>query len=188
MAQLSTSEKFEISETLGGIASWYGLRARPSGFGGTPEGQSAVFSTEEALTLFSALRDTNNVRHGAICYPSVLSEKEASDFELVPLNKDNGIEAKHLNSLPTSELHKSIILLIATILSQDNDPYVFEELKYDGESLIRETFKKTKLYTVRKEMPKQFQVYLSCIRTIKPEAIIAQLIEIKKEETTDVKH
>ncbi|MFT5852001.1 MAG: hypothetical protein ACI87J_001976 [Colwellia sp.] len=188
MTPLSTSEKIEISETLGGIANWYGLRARPSGFGGTPQGQSAVFSTEEALTMFSALRDTANVRHGVICYPSVLTEKEASSFELVPLNKDNGIEAKHLNSLPTSELQKSLVLLIATILNLDNDPFVLEELNYDGESLIRQTFKKTKLYKVRKEMAKQYQVYLSCMKTIKPEAIIAQLIEIKKEVTTDVKH
>lgn len=188
MRPLSINEKFEISDTLGGIASWYGLRARPSGFGGTPEGQSAVFSTEEALTFFPALRDADNVRHGVICYPNVLSDKESSAFELVQLNKENGIETKHLNSLPTSKLQKTLILLLATILNQDNDPYVFEELEYDGEVLIRQTFNKTKLFKLRKEMPKQYKVYLACMKTINPEAIIAQLIEIKKEEATDVKH
>jgi hypothetical protein len=185
MNSLTIEDKIEISETLGGIHSWYGLRARPACLGATPKGHSAIFTNDEALTMFSSLHDIHNVRHGAICFPILLTEHEAKSYELVLLDKVNEIEHKHLASIPTSEQQKSLISLLANIIHKGMDQYTIQELEHEGEFIIAETFKKTKIFSLRSSMPKQYTEFYECMKTIKAEAVIAQLIKLIKEDNNN---
>lgn len=185
MNNLCIEEKIEISKTLGGIQSWYGLRARPAGLGATPKGHSAILSKEEALATFPGLRDSNNVRHGVICFPQLLTEKEAGSYELVLLDKDHGIEHKHLDSIPASDQQMSLISLLAIIIHKDMDAHTISELEYEGDIIIHQAFKKTRLYDLRFALPKQYQEFNECMKTIKTDAVIARLIELVKEDDID---
>lgn len=185
MKTLSIEEKVENSEIHGGILSWYGLRARPADIGATPKGHSAIFSKDEALTLFPALRDANNVRYGAICFPELLTEKDTSSYELVLLSKEHAIEQKYLTSIATSPLQKHLISVLVNIIFQDMDAYTIIELENDGDIIIEQAFNKTELYDLRFALPKQFQVFFACMKTIKADAVIARLIELVKEDDND---
>jgi hypothetical protein len=188
MEILSTLDKLTLSESFGGIASWYGLRGRPAGGGGTPKNESAVFSKVEALKFFPALKDESNVRHGVICYPTVLTELQISSFELIPLNKVNGIENRYMDSLPTGVLQQNIISLLAIIISKEMDSNTMSDLEDDGRYIIHQAFKQTKIFSLRKLLPKHYEKFYECMKTINPQAFIAKLTEINEEERFDVKH
>lgn len=74
--------------SLSAVNNWYGLRARPAGPSAVPDGHNNILTSEEALK-HSALKGVrvDDIRHGAISYPSPLSEYLIKSFELVDFSK-----------------------------------------------------------------------------------------------------
>ena len=180
MTTLAIDEIFENSKVLGGIAAWYGLRARPFSLACQPKGQSAVFTKEQALELFPQLKDNNNTRHGAITYPAPLTGAQIQSFELVPLNKEHGIELAHVNSIPTSDLQVLIIDLLAKeFLKVDAEIQEYRYLLEDDDGHeLRQAFKQTAIFKNRKESPAQIEEFnecKECLKEIHPDAVIARI-------------
>ena len=150
----SIKESIQNAELLGGIASWYGLRARPLAGGTTPKDHSAYFSKQQALELFPKLRHETNIRHGIVCFPRELEAREAQSFELIPLNKAKGLESEYLNSIPSNEEQATLINRLAAIINvNDKDGYAIEELEYESEKMLKKAFKELPEFSDRKPYP-----------------------------------
>lgn len=177
MESQTVADKIESSGIFGGITAWYGMRARPAGLGATPKGQSAIFTNEEALTLFNALKDTNNIRHGVICYPSTLSEKDIKAYELIPLSKQNGIELKFSQPEVKSSLHKALISLISNVIISEHKEYALNILEYHGTECINNAFKQTNIFRLRKSLPEHYKLYFECFQTITSDMVVQCIID-----------
>lgn len=175
MLTISTNEKIENSNILGGIASWYGLRARPAGGGCIPKNHSAIFTHDEALSLFPAINDKNNVRHGVVCYPHTLDDSEVNSFELIPLNKDKSIEQAMANSIPDNEMQADYINMIAATLMQTPNEFLIEDLEYEGDVLIRDAFKNSNAFKERNTHPELFKAYKALFTSTHANPIIARV-------------
>jgi hypothetical protein len=177
-----------ISTTNSSEPNWYGLRSRPAGMGVTPRGHVAIASKDEALGAFPSLRDTNNVRHGAIGFPLPLSENEVKSYELIPLDTHHGIELVHADSIPASAFQMRLIELLANIIFKNLDPYTISEIEYDSEFIMEQAFQQTKVYALRSSLPNQYQTFYKCMKQIKSEALIARLLELIKKDNQDAEH
>ncbi|MFQ3190908.1 MAG: hypothetical protein ACI936_002044 [Paraglaciecola sp.] len=181
MKELSIEERKEISKLHGGVKAYFGLRLRPYSLGVAPKGVSAVLPKEQALALFANLRDTNNIRHGVIAYPSALSEADANAFDLIPLCEENGIELKYINSIPKGELQVKLIEMLAEYFYSLNDAYIIAEIEGDGEYELMMAFKQLPVFTNRKVEPQPFAQYRECLRTLHEDAVVARLIELNRK-------
>jgi hypothetical protein len=68
----------------------YGLRARPYSIGAQPKGSIEFIQPDDVSREIRKQFDASNFRHGILVYPSPLSEKEISSYELIDLNNPLG--------------------------------------------------------------------------------------------------
>jgi len=176
----SIEKQVELSKSFGGIKSWYGLRARPCHIGATPKGQSARFTKEQGVELFPNLKDINNIRYGAICYPEILTDDVIASYEIIPLDKDRGIELGASTELEDKELKEAITNTLACTLNDPQNAFVFLELEQNGQHELIKAFKKTSIFIERLEDKSTFELALKCFRSITTDDVVTELTRIKK--------
>jgi len=172
----SIEDKIKTSIALGGIGSWYGLRARAY----FPSDHSAIFTKEEAVALFPNLKDQNNIRHGVICYPQVLTVESINTYELIVLDKSRGLELMASTELEEAERKQALINTLAFTLNVPENAFVFLELEQDGQLELIKAFKQTSIFKERFENKAFFQEAVKCFKTITPAEVINELKRIKQ--------
>jgi len=182
---LSINEKIKLSEINGGIKGWYGLKLRPASLGAVPKSFSAIFGVDEAKELFGNLSCHTSVRHGVVAYPEPLEQCQVDNYDLVCLDRAMATETFNLDSIPKSELEKSLANLLAEHFLKVGDNYTIAEIEADSEFELKEAFKGLTIFANRKDNLKLFNEYVVCLKTLHYKSVINRLIELRKIHSTN---
>lgn len=117
-AQEQLQSKLEIAQSFGGANHWYGLRMRPYSLAAQPNGNSAYLDADLAKSIFTQMRDKNNIRHGVLAYPEKLSERDAQHFDMIPIDITDGSELLKLIDSTNMTIESLSLDIINIILKE----------------------------------------------------------------------